>query len=65
MTRFARLSLPRPCRIRVVSSAGAGGTDGKALHIVRSPEHRQFDFWVGEWDVDTGRQASGAQLDHA
>ena len=23
------------------------------LHAVRSPEHRQFDFWVGEWDVTT------------
>ena len=24
-----------------------------------SPEHRQFDFWLGEWDVSSNGQAAG------
>jgi hypothetical protein len=40
------------------SAVEAQSTSASPLSCSR-PEHRQFDFWVGEWDVTTpnGRQA--------
>ena len=26
------------------------------------PEYRQFDFWVGDWDVTAGDQRAGTNL---
>jgi hypothetical protein len=38
---------------------GAQSTAARPQAPCSRPEHRQFDFWVGEWDVTTpdGRQA--------
>jgi hypothetical protein len=42
-------------------SSGASGTEGQAG--CASPAHRQFDFWLGDWDVfDSHSQAKVARV---
>ena len=54
MTRAARLSLiilllsALPSQSSAQDSAGTSPRRGCS-----APEHRQFDFWVGDWDVTT------------
>ena len=38
-------------RFRMLAAAAALGTAGAGAAPCEAPEHRQFDFWVGEWSV--------------
>ena len=35
----------------LVAAAAVAGAQPPAGEACRTPEHRQFDFWLGEWDV--------------
>ena len=45
--------------VRSLVAAAALGAAGAVAAPCDSPEHRQFDFWIGEWNVFTpdGKQA--------
>jgi hypothetical protein len=46
--------------ILLVSLAGLSSAQSKpARPCDARPEHRQFDFWIGEWDVTVKGQAAG------
>lgn len=49
------VSLRNDARFKEVLALGERLTK-PCLH---TPEHRQFDFWIGEWDVQTGGQQAG------
>ena len=44
------LTLALCCALLVVPSAGAQA-DAKPARPCSSPAYRQFDFWIGDWDV--------------
>lgn len=44
------LTLCAPAIAEVQNSQADSKADARLAHCI-SPQHRQFDFWVGEWDV--------------
>jgi hypothetical protein len=41
------------------AARGIATTTPQGAPTCGSPEHRQFDFWLGEWDVYSGSQLAG------
>lgn len=45
------MKLPRTLMIAALASTFPSGLAAQSAIGCKSPEHRQFDFWVGTWDV--------------
>lgn len=48
------MNKPIPCAIWCIASLVGAATIGDAAANCDAPAHRQFDFWVGHWEVRTG-----------
>ena len=50
--------------LAAIAQEAESGTAAKA-RACTSPEYRQFDFWIGDWDVTSGGQPAGSNSIHA
>ena len=50
--------------IPLVVTAQEGGQDAAASRPCSAPEYRQFDFWVGDWEVTAAGQTAGTNSIH-
>lgn len=46
-------------QMSVAQSQNSSASQSKPAKPCSMPEHRQFDFWIGEWDVTMGGQTAG------
>lgn len=61
LLKTAFLTLLAACLTQAVSAQtqNNSASQSKPSKPCSMPEHRQFDFWVGDWDVQAGGQQAG------
>jgi hypothetical protein len=45
--------------VGVLTATAAGSTTTTLSTACASPEHRQFDFWIGDWEVSANGKVAG------
>jgi hypothetical protein len=50
---FPRAAIPALAALLVAAGAGKAAAQESGVPPCAAPEHRQFDFWLGEWEVRT------------
>jgi hypothetical protein len=63
LLRYTSILLIALVAIVVTAQSTAQKLDLKAGPCSEKPEHRQFDFWIGEWDVTTeGKKIANSSI---
>jgi hypothetical protein len=59
---MSRLHLKVGAVLLVAAAASAQTPSSVASSDCSSPQHRQFDFWLGDWDVTQGDKTAGRNV---